>query len=113
MITKLRTGDKVAEIRNKALAAAYEYLNRAVPGAYMGLTTYFRNKCGMEFVDMLVSEPIKAYRILVVARALYFGYFRNYGNKHGLLPQPPHLVRWFIGGFIDRHHLGGLTGYED
>jgi len=33
----------------------------------------------------------------MVARALSFGYFRNYKCLHGLLPQPPHALSGSLG----------------
>ena len=59
------------------------------------------------------NHDIPSLIISVVAHAFSFGNYEYFSNLHGLLPQPPHVAQWFIGSYIDRHHLGGLTGYEE
>ena len=48
-----------------------------------------------------MGDEVAFYDTNVIARALSFG---NYEYLHGLLPQPPHFYRWFIGCYIPTHH---------
>ena len=48
----------------------------------------------------------------MVARALYLSNNGNFGNGRGLPPLAHHHDQRVMGGDIDRHHGGGLTGDE-
>ena len=49
---------------------------------------------------------------MVVARVLYLSNYGNLRNARGLPPLALHPDQRVMGGDIDRHHGGGLTGDE-
>ena len=84
-----------------------------------GLYDLFPNRTLINYLrSILVSKGCEVTIYLgsnvtidVVACALSFGSCGYFSDLLGLLPYSLHLVRWFIGGYINRHHLSGLTGY--
>ena len=61
-------------------------------------------------VYLYVAAESRTIQAPVVAHVLYLDNYGNFSNRRGLPPLAPHPYQRVMGGDIDRHHGGGLTG---